>query len=55
MNARVRGITCSASARHGKVMGSMLGRIIVVLLPDAWPKPSYNTLKVVPIAAISDA
>ncbi len=32
---RVRGITCSASARHGKDVGSMLGRGTVVLVPDA--------------------
>ncbi len=31
----VRGITCSASARNGKVMGSMLGHGTLVILPDA--------------------
>ncbi len=33
-NTNVCGITCSASARHGKIMGSMLGRGTMVLLPD---------------------
>ena len=32
---RVRGITCSASAQQGKVMGSMLGRATVVSVPVA--------------------
>ncbi len=33
----VRGITCSTSARYGKVMGSMLGHGTVVIVPDARP------------------
>ncbi len=42
---RVRGITRNATARHGKVMGSMLGPNRVIAI-----KP----LKVVPSAAISN-
>ena len=53
---RIRGITCSASARHEKVMGSSLGRGTVILVLDARPRCSAQTASYCgPTAAISDA
>ncbi len=41
---RVRGITCSASARHGEVMGWMLGRCFYYLMIgfNTWLKPHHS-------------